>query len=199
MTKNLLESGRNKGFEHCIRAPLVLAVRRSNLADCLQKCLQCNVCKSIYTYSFFVWSIALIYLWIFALPLPAMNLSLFHWPGTCLLLLYGLWSLAEWIYLQNTPLSLIPLICQTPSIGAGPHILHTKYLLCSTTTCFVVSSGQSSSITQLVTSLFIPLIYQTPNIPKAHPNTKKHHRAELEKSGNLGTRFLVHFRPKFGK
>ena len=24
-------------------------------------------------------------------------------------------------------------------------------------------------------------------------------RAELEKSGNLGTRFLVHFRPKFGK
>merc|ERR1711928_4863 len=23
--------------------------------------------------------------------------------------------------------------------------------------------------------------------------------AELEKSGNLGTRFLVHFRPKFGK
>ena len=24
-------------------------------------------------------------------------------------------------------------------------------------------------------------------------------RPELDKSGNLGTRFLVHFRPKFGK
>ena len=157
MTKNLLESCRNKGFEHCIRAPLVLAVRRSNLADCLQKCLQCNVCKSICIKFFFVWSIALKLFSEFLLPSLCQQ-SIFpcciDWGRVCFNCMEPCWINLS---LKYPPITCTPHI-PDPSIGAGPHILHTTYL-CFTTTYLVVSSGQ------LVTSLAIP------QIPSNTPNT----------------------------
>ena len=41
----LLEPRRNKSFEHCIGTPLVLAVSRGNVADCLKKSLRCRFVK----------------------------------------------------------------------------------------------------------------------------------------------------------